>query len=106
MLNKAGEDPLEGLYMIDAIQRLGIDYHFQEEIQTILQRQNMISSACGYNDINNQPYETALRFRLLRQNGYYVSSGCHFLFYNSYIKPMALLMAIKSSSRVREGFGI
>ncbi|XP_050288838.1 (3S,6E)-nerolidol synthase 1-like [Quercus robur] len=75
VLNKAGEDPLEGLYMIDAIQRLGIDYHFQEEIETILQRQNMISSAYGYNEINNQPYETALRFRLLRQDGYYVSSA-------------------------------
>ena len=106
MQNKAGEDPLEGLYMIDAIQRRGIDYHFQEEIETILQRKNMISSACGYNDINNQPYETALRFRLLKQDGYYVSSGWHFLFYNSYIKPMALLMAIKSSSRLKEGFGI
>ncbi|KAK7836589.1 (3S,6E)-nerolidol synthase 1, chloroplastic [Quercus suber] len=36
VLNKAGEDPLEGLFMIDAIQCLGIDYHFQEEIETIL----------------------------------------------------------------------
>ena len=59
--------------MIDAVQRLGIDYYFQEEIGRILHRQYVESSAhdnCGH-CLN----EVALRFRLLRQQGYHVSAG-------------------------------
>ncbi|KAJ4826034.1 putative terpene synthase 13 [Turnera subulata] len=71
-LSQLGEDPLESLAMIDAIQRLGIDYHFQEEIEAILERQYLISSV---NHSNQDLYEVALRFRLLRQEGYYVPEG-------------------------------
>ncbi|XP_050369883.1 (3S,6E)-nerolidol synthase 1 [Argentina anserina] len=59
-------DALEGLNMIDAIQRLGIDYHFQQEIDEILHKQMSIVSA--YDNL----HEVALRFRLLRQQGYFV----------------------------------
>ncbi|KAL5774684.1 hypothetical protein ACOSP7_012241 [Xanthoceras sorbifolium] len=64
-----GEDPFEGLAMIDAVQRLGIDYHFQAEIEEILQRHYMIITN-GYHSHDLQ--EVALRFRLLRQQGYNV----------------------------------
>ncbi|KAF9672217.1 hypothetical protein SADUNF_Sadunf11G0017700 [Salix dunnii] len=70
-LRKEGEDPIQGLAMIDAIQRLGVDYHFQEEIDSILARQSMLSRT--FHSENNL-YETALRFRLLRQQGYHVSA--------------------------------
>ncbi|KAF8411309.1 hypothetical protein HHK36_003856 [Tetracentron sinense] len=62
------EDPLESLIMIDALQRLGIDYHFQEEIITSLsiQYENFRASSDG------SLYEVALSFRLLRQDGYHV----------------------------------
>lgn len=73
ILRKEGEEPIQGLAMIDAIQRLSIDYHFQEEIDSILTRQSMLSSTIHS---DNSLYEVALRFRLLRQQGYHVSAGC------------------------------
>ncbi|KAA3478840.1 (3S,6E)-nerolidol synthase 1 [Gossypium australe] len=68
------EDPLQGLTMIDAIQRLGIDHHFQHEIEQVLQRQ-FILSANGNGFHNYDLHEVALRFRLLRQEGYFVPAG-------------------------------
>ncbi|CBI41006.3 unnamed protein product, partial [Vitis vinifera] len=56
--------------MIDAIQRLGIDYHFKEEIEAVLQRQYMKAGTHG--ESIQDLYEVALRFRLLRQEGYHV----------------------------------
>ncbi|KAG6642634.1 hypothetical protein CIPAW_09G153300 [Carya illinoinensis] len=60
------EDPSEGS-MIDAVQRLNIDYHFQEEIESILRRQYVRYITHG--DL----HVVALRFRLLRQQAYYVA---------------------------------
>jgi (3S)-linalool synthase len=68
-LRKVGENSLKGLYMIDAMQRLNIDYHFQEEIEEFLTRY-----ACGWNH-HCDLHETALRFRLLRQQGHFVPTG-------------------------------
>ncbi|KAH9614747.1 hypothetical protein KSS87_019900 [Heliosperma pusillum] len=63
----------EKLSIIDAVERLGIAYHFETEIQDMLQRVFEL-----FNDeINHQHYElvtVALLFRLLRQHGYNVSS--------------------------------
>ncbi|KAK4858994.1 hypothetical protein QYF36_025004 [Acer negundo] len=73
VLIEVGEDPFEGLAMIDAVQRLGIDYHFQGEIEQILQRNYMITTngnTTHHHQHNLQ--EIALRFRLLRQEGYNV----------------------------------
>ncbi|KAL4629312.1 hypothetical protein ACB092_05G296900 [Castanea dentata] len=72
ILSKLVGDPFEGLNMVDAILRLGIEYHFQEEIEIILKRQYMIYSAHAGHD--HDLYEAALRFRLLRQDGYHVSA--------------------------------
>ncbi|OAY26031.1 probable terpene synthase 13 [Manihot esculenta] len=71
MLNKEGEDAFECLPMVDAIQRLGIEYHFQDEIDSFLKRHYMIHSTYNYNDL----HEAALSFRLLRQAGYHVLAG-------------------------------
>ncbi|KAM7486357.1 hypothetical protein LguiA_002366 [Lonicera macranthoides] len=72
-LLKVGEDPLEGLMLVDAIQRIGIDYHFQNEIDAILEQEyvnftNSSSREKNYQDL----FHVSLTFRLLRQNGYYV----------------------------------
>ncbi|KAA8515440.1 hypothetical protein F0562_018949 [Nyssa sinensis] len=71
LFSKVGDDdPLQGLIMIDAIQRLGFDYYFQEEIEAVLQRQYMAISDTHFD--KNDLYEVSLRFRLLRQEGHNV----------------------------------
>ncbi|KAK7328019.1 hypothetical protein VNO77_22113 [Canavalia gladiata] len=67
------EDPMESLHMVDIIQRLGIEHHFEEEIETVLQKQQLIFSSHLHEITNNHKLdELALPFRLLRQRGYYV----------------------------------
>ena len=61
--------PAEQMVMIDNLQRLGIDYHFREEIESIL---------CSLSENDNAIsciHVVALRFRLLREHGYYASPG-------------------------------
>ncbi|OAY28588.1 (-)-germacrene D synthase [Manihot esculenta] len=55
--------------LIDSIQRLGVSYHFETEIDEILKE---ISSESD-DDINDL-YAIALKFRLVRQQGYNMSS--------------------------------
>ncbi|KAM1959644.1 hypothetical protein FF1_005093 [Malus domestica] len=73
-LIKVGGEAVESLDMIDAVQRLGLDYHFEEEIDQILQKQHIISSTTAHGAHHpTDLHEVALRFRLLRQHGYFVS---------------------------------
>ncbi|TQD77273.1 hypothetical protein C1H46_037214 [Malus baccata] len=64
LLSRVGE---ESLNMIDAIQRLGIDYHFEEQIDLIIS-----SHANTLSPQQNDLHEVSLRFRLLRQHGHFV----------------------------------
>ncbi|KAL9273489.1 (-)-germacrene D synthase-like protein, partial [Drosera capensis] len=58
------------LNLIDAVQRLGLSYHFEEEINEILEH----IFVHGDNSIGDSDlHQTALMFRLLRQHGYRVS---------------------------------
>ncbi|CAN1266211.1 (E)-beta-farnesene synthase [Linum perenne] len=68
MLLSASKQGLwEKLNLVDVILRLGIGYHFEEEIQRLLQQ--------VYDDQDGRDLWTvSLRFRLLRQHGYNVSS--------------------------------
>ncbi|XP_074558765.1 alpha-humulene synthase-like [Curcuma longa] len=59
-------DMLQIMNLIDAIQLLGLDYHFEKEIDAAL---SLISK---HDAKNYELYETSLRFRLLRQHGFYV----------------------------------
>ncbi|XP_074558766.1 alpha-humulene synthase-like isoform X1 [Curcuma longa] len=59
-------DILQIMNLIDAIQLLGLDYHFEKEIDAAL---SLISK---HDAKNYELYETSLRFRLLRQHGFYV----------------------------------
>ena len=68
-------DSLEGLVMVDALQRLAIDYHFEKEIEVLLQRQLPMSATGSHHAHTGGLYESGLRFRLLRQAGYHVPSG-------------------------------
>uniref|UniRef100_A0A6N2L7C7 Isoprene synthase, chloroplastic n=1 Tax=Salix viminalis TaxID=40686 RepID=A0A6N2L7C7_SALVM len=63
--------PLDQLELIDTLQRLGLSYHFVDEIESILKSlfdENHIQNTKTANDL----YATALEFRLLRQHGYKV----------------------------------
>ncbi|KAL3508558.1 hypothetical protein ACH5RR_027959 [Cinchona calisaya] len=61
------------LDLIDTIQRLGVSYHFENEIEASLQF--MYSTYHELCDEDGNDLDTvALRFRLLRQQGHYVSS--------------------------------
>ncbi|KAL0399298.1 UNVERIFIED_CONTAM: Bicyclogermacrene synthase [Sesamum radiatum] len=59
------------LELIDAIQRLGVGYHFEEEIDKSLQY--IHDTHLEYNSKDNDLRTVALRFRLLRQQGYPVT---------------------------------
>lgn len=72
--NKIGKHSLEGLVMVDTMHRLGINHYFQEEIELFLKWQYMLmteTSALQYTSLS----ELSLGFRLMRQEGYYISAG-------------------------------
>ena len=63
--------PVEELNLIDVLERLGVAYHFEKEIEDAVQR---IYEACN----DHQDYDlnhSSLLFRILRQHGYPVSCG-------------------------------
>nr|QBL52481.1 trans-beta-farnesene synthase [Vitis vinifera] len=59
------------LKFIDAVQRLGVAYHFEKDIEEALQ--NTYDNYHCIDDINHDLYDVALRFRLLRQQGFNIS---------------------------------
>ncbi|XP_027343010.1 terpene synthase 10-like [Abrus precatorius] len=64
------ENQLDQLELIDVLQRLGISYHFSNEIKKILDN---IYNMDAFKKKKNL-YATALEFRLLRQHGYDIST--------------------------------
>ncbi|KAG6685681.1 hypothetical protein I3842_12G124100 [Carya illinoinensis] len=76
MLMAPVDEPSQKLELIDAIQRLGISYHFESEIDSVLQE---IHKYYYYREdeleiSDHGLYTVALRFRLLRQQGYNIPS--------------------------------
>ncbi|GAB2240256.1 hypothetical protein Droror1_Dr00020774 [Drosera rotundifolia] len=73
-------ESLKELTLVDAIQRLGIEYYFEGEIKAILDQQYLkLHVGAEHSTALN---ETALRFRLLRQEGYCVSADMFVKFKN------------------------
>jgi len=70
------EDPMESFYLIDIIQRLGIEHYFVEEIKVALEKLHLIlnTNPIGFMS-SHELYEVALAFRLLRQGGHFVNAG-------------------------------
>ncbi|KAJ7965054.1 Pinene synthase [Quillaja saponaria] len=74
MMLKQVVNPIDQLDLIDVLQRLGLSYHFQEEITEILDKvyhNNIVSGKDKQTQKNL--HTSALEFRLLRQHGYNAS---------------------------------
>ncbi|GLT50322.1 hypothetical protein SLA2020_238140 [Shorea laevis] len=70
LLDDATFDPSKKLCLIDVVQRLGISYHFETEIENALEKIHL----GGVDSIESNLYIVALKFRLLRQHGIKVPS--------------------------------
>ncbi|KAK7246641.1 hypothetical protein RIF29_41511 [Crotalaria pallida] len=70
--NGNNESSHQRMDMIDAMERLNIDHHFQEEIDEILRKQYVITRTSGGGGSGRDLHEIALNFRLLRQHGHHV----------------------------------
>eukprot|EP00257_Ricinus_communis_P026378 XP_025013792.1 alpha-copaene synthase isoform X1 [Ricinus communis] len=68
MIIDLNNEPCKKLGLIDAVQRLGVGYHFKSEIEDVLQKVYH-----DYSDDEDDLNTVALRFRLLRQHGIKVS---------------------------------
>ncbi|XP_058215794.1 terpene synthase 10-like isoform X1 [Rhododendron vialii] len=63
-------DPLDGLEMIDDLQRLGVFYHFEDEIKRVLE--SIYNNNKHEKGNEDDLHAMSLKFRLLRQYGYNV----------------------------------
>ncbi|KAL2466469.1 Alpha-humulene/(-)-(E)-beta-caryophyllene synthase [Abeliophyllum distichum] len=73
MLTAAGKDLVETMNLINTLERLGVSYHFEDEIEELLERFFNLKS--NYADEAYDLYTVALHFRLFRQHGYRISCG-------------------------------
>ena len=69
----AASSPSQLLNFIEVVQRLGVAYHFEGEIEEALQQ--IYGTFHDGSDMDGDLYNIALRFRLLRQQGYNISCG-------------------------------
>ncbi|KAF4368357.1 hypothetical protein F8388_019074 [Cannabis sativa] len=67
------ENPLETLEYIDDIQRLGLSYYFENEIEQVLKQFHNNNNNLHHDFGDNNLYADALRFRLLREQGYFIA---------------------------------
>uniref|UniRef100_A0A7N0RGV3 Uncharacterized protein n=1 Tax=Kalanchoe fedtschenkoi TaxID=63787 RepID=A0A7N0RGV3_KALFE len=74
------EGQVEQLELVDDLQRLGVAYHFDREIETMLNRiyKSYVHGECLSDEADL--HSTALAFRLFRQHGYLVSQDIFKLF--------------------------
>ena len=77
LLNKEDTDNLKKLELVDSVQRLGVGYHFKNEITRILEAVNNNDKWDGKDNL----HATSLKFRLLRQHYFKVPQG-EFMIYS------------------------
>lgn len=65
-------DVVQTMYLVDTLQHLGIDHHFEEQISSVLRHLHCVQFV-GY-----RLHDVALRFRLLREHGFLVSPGIYY----------------------------
>ncbi|KAK8977897.1 hypothetical protein V6N11_000224 [Hibiscus sabdariffa] len=64
------DKPSQKVHEIDAVQRLGVAYHFQKEIEDALQI--IYHYHCSHVQVDDDLYTTAVRFR---EHGFHVHCG-------------------------------
>ncbi|KAL1548356.1 (-)-5-epieremophilene synthase stps2 [Salvia divinorum] len=72
MMTAAGNNLVEAMNLIDTLERLGISYHFEPEIEETLQ--HFFNLNTDYSDGYYDLYTVSLHFRLFRQHGHRISS--------------------------------
>ncbi|RCV44277.1 hypothetical protein SETIT_9G360500v2 [Setaria italica] len=76
------------------VQRLGISYHFQEEIHASLEKFSTV-------EFNNESFhDISLQFRLLRQERHYISCGASKYYLTSI--PSTLLIRVINLAQTME----
>ncbi|XP_044496681.1 (-)-germacrene D synthase-like [Mangifera indica] len=70
MLRDDANKPEQKLELVNAIQRLGVSYHFESEIREIIEEVYKAHNETDLGDGTDELYSISLRFRLLRQHGY------------------------------------
>ncbi|KAM7493646.1 hypothetical protein LguiB_028255 [Lonicera macranthoides] len=115
MLVGGSDEFAKQLKLIDSIQRLGVSYHFESEIDDALKNHlvNFNASFDKRNETNdddddNELNLVALRFRLLRQQGHHVScdvfnkfKDCQGKFNESIINDTQGLLSLYESAHLR-----
>ncbi|KAK7324636.1 hypothetical protein VNO77_28359 [Canavalia gladiata] len=74
---------LQNLNFIDSLQRLGISYHFQHEIDEVLEQIHYTFTNDNVTKEEGSLHCLALLFRLLRQRGYHIPSAMFYKFKNN-----------------------
>ncbi|KAL0435409.1 UNVERIFIED_CONTAM: (+)-delta-cadinene synthase isozyme XC1 [Sesamum radiatum] len=82
MLMTKGSTTIEKLILIDTLERLGVGYHFEQEIGDQL-REIFFFQSQDKDQENYDLFATALQFRLLRQHHYSVSCNVFNKFKNN-----------------------
>lgn len=102
-INKPTQTKLD---LIDDIQRLGVSYHFESEIDEILQKMHEANQDCDLGDDENvqELYYISLQFRLLRQSGYKISAGKSFFSPITLVQYLVLLKNIKKKQNLAKCF--
>ncbi|KAK7271352.1 hypothetical protein RJT34_27168 [Clitoria ternatea] len=93
--------------MIDSLERLGINHHFKEEIRSVLDETYRYWLQ-GVEDIFLDPTTCAMAFRLLRLNGYDVSSDPFYQYsedkfadsLKGYLKDVGAVLELYKASQV------
>lgn len=76
MLVAVVENPIDKLKLVDSIQKLGVFYHFEKEIDQVLEEIYVAFKSSLNNQSSDEDLNTvALLFRLLRQQGYKIPCG-------------------------------
>ncbi|KAK7401598.1 hypothetical protein VNO78_13208 [Psophocarpus tetragonolobus] len=94
------------LYMVDSLEKLGINHHFKEEIQSVLDGTYRYWMQ-GVDDIFLDPTTCAMAFRMLRLNGYDVSSDPFYQYtedkfadsLKGYLKDVGAVMELYKASQ-------